>query len=63
MAPFYLLNLICLGIFNIIVETVTIFTLYEKRSVRRSTRREFSVIKIAPNDGVYVSSGKKKWTK
>lgn len=63
MAPFYLLNLICSGIFNIIVETVTIFTLYEKCSVRRSTRREFGVIKIAPNDGVYASSGKKKWTK
>lgn len=41
MAPFHLLNLICWGIFNIIMETVTIFTPYRKLSVRQSMRREF----------------------
>lgn len=41
MALFHLLNLICWGISNVIMETVTIFTPYKKLSVWQSMRREF----------------------
>jgi len=41
------------------VETVTIFTLYEKLSVRQSMRREFGIIKIALDGDVHASSGEK----